>query len=347
MKMHTELVETCVDRKMIFPSIEAFAGGIRNIPVYIVFYDMFLKASVGEQKFKKLCSQNDDPSKRIGMTQDEAFALIALKNNYFAWLMEAKAVHGQDLVTDYDYADEDDIHLQEKQRMTEAERDAEILRQMDYREVADVVMPNLAFDLEAVEGEESDGLIRQMEETIVIRSSRENEGGDRRERYEELVKNSKKEAKTARSIARWNENYKRILEVVNDENGDDDGKKCFKLGMGGNAEEVKERNRKRRKILKEFKEYTVPRGQEGRFKGWSKRAAHDLAEVTRRLRNETSQNRYKRFRVAYRAWFRMKNRKENGRDNENGRDGGNEVNMQVESNCNVFRDVPECVIEEI
>ena len=38
----------------------------------------------------------------VGSVQAEAFAMLQLKNNYFAWLLEAKERFQDELITDYD-----------------------------------------------------------------------------------------------------------------------------------------------------------------------------------------------------------------------------------------------------
>jgi hypothetical protein len=60
-----------------------------EIPVvYILFYDYFLKPSVGDARWKKRCL--DSKTNELASVQSESFALILLRNNYFAWLLEAK-----------------------------------------------------------------------------------------------------------------------------------------------------------------------------------------------------------------------------------------------------------------
>ena len=82
--------------------MEAFEEGVKLPSVYVIFYDYFVKSSVGDAAWKEACLEAKDLTDPIVCPQAEAFALILLKNNYFAWLWEAKMALGDTLVTDYD-----------------------------------------------------------------------------------------------------------------------------------------------------------------------------------------------------------------------------------------------------
>ena len=105
--------------------MEAFEERLDNPTNYYIFYDYFLRASVGEKAWKLAtgaqekelsnrgrlsgASNNSNESlpgsrtKRLSSCLEEAFALIMLKNNYFAWLLEYKEKSTRKvLLTDYD-----------------------------------------------------------------------------------------------------------------------------------------------------------------------------------------------------------------------------------------------------
>ena len=82
--------------------MEAFEEGVKLPSVHVIFYDYFVKSSVGDAAWKEACLEAKDLTDPIVCPQEEAFALILLKNNYFAWLWEAKMALGDTLVTDYD-----------------------------------------------------------------------------------------------------------------------------------------------------------------------------------------------------------------------------------------------------
>ena len=89
---------------MVFPSLEAFEQGV-NLPlIYVIFYDYFVKSSVGDSAWKEACLYAEDPTEAIALPHGESFALLLLKNNYFAWLWEAKTYLGDCLITNYDTA---------------------------------------------------------------------------------------------------------------------------------------------------------------------------------------------------------------------------------------------------
>ena len=83
-----ELCEFCNGNGAVLPSLEAFKMRVEIPVVYIIFYDYFLKPSVGDARWKKICM--DERSGSLGSVQSESFAMILLRNNYFAWLLEAK-----------------------------------------------------------------------------------------------------------------------------------------------------------------------------------------------------------------------------------------------------------------
>jgi hypothetical protein len=97
-----EICRYCVDQKTVLPCLEAFEMGIELPVVYFMFYEYFFKSSVGDSRWKKSCTEGNEASSPLGTVHAEAFAMLLLKNNYFAWLLEAKETYGEKLVTDYD-----------------------------------------------------------------------------------------------------------------------------------------------------------------------------------------------------------------------------------------------------
>ena len=97
-----ELCNFCVTNNAIFPSMEAFEMRLDIPTVYVVFYEFFLKSSVGDSKWKAACLEAKEQTERLAPPQGEAFAMLMLKNNYFSWLYEAKTKLKKMLVTDYD-----------------------------------------------------------------------------------------------------------------------------------------------------------------------------------------------------------------------------------------------------
>jgi hypothetical protein len=109
----------------VLPALEAFEEMLENPTMYYIFYEYFLRAAVGEEEWKKQNgrpkrknTRNNSPTqervdlqdKRLASSLDEAFALLVLKNNYFAWLLQAKEKN-KDLKTDYDGGNEKEKSL--------------------------------------------------------------------------------------------------------------------------------------------------------------------------------------------------------------------------------------------
>jgi hypothetical protein len=61
--------------------------------VYMVFHEFFFKSSVGDTQWKKACLDATDSTASFAPHQGEAFAMILLKNNYFAWLWENRLTY--------------------------------------------------------------------------------------------------------------------------------------------------------------------------------------------------------------------------------------------------------------
>ena len=101
------MCETCVIRNLVFPAWEAFEDRLENPTTYCLFYDLFLRAVEGEEKWKLVTNNKSDTPPKIATPLNESFALIVLKNNYFAWLMDYKQGHPE-LLTDYDMNVDDD-----------------------------------------------------------------------------------------------------------------------------------------------------------------------------------------------------------------------------------------------
>jgi hypothetical protein len=113
----------CADKSVVFPAMEAFKLRLENPNRYFIFYEYYLKSTVGDEAWKnKVGLKRDkenrtnahivlDRTSRLLSTLDEAVAMVMLKNNYFAWLLKAKETFGMSLVTDYEV-----LNFEEEQR---------------------------------------------------------------------------------------------------------------------------------------------------------------------------------------------------------------------------------------
>ena len=123
-------------------------------------------------------------------------------------------------------------------------------------------------------------------------------------KYNELKKSTNELLKNTRRMARSNTTYKNVKraldEMRHDAAGDaeEDGDDMYQEGK------IREKLRKRRKILKPFREYTFWQGEEGRSKGWSKTAANDMAALCKNLKEEKEE--HGKFRAAYREIYHLR-----------------------------------------
>ena len=239
---------------MVFPSLEAFEQGVNLPSVYVIFYDYFVKSSVGDSAWKEACLEAVDPTEPIAVPQGESFALLLLKNNYFAWLWEAKTSLGDRLITDYDTAND----------------------RMYHGEIGDIVL-KCQIDLD-VEEDEVDW------DKILVKQD------VNPQKYDSLHKAADTKLKKLRQLASTGEKYKKFKMALDEE------------GSGAEEENAMfESRNKKRKVLKAFREYTNPKDEEGKFKGWSTRAANDMKAHMRRLAIVTPKD--KLFRRVYRRIY--------------------------------------------
>lgn len=270
----TDLCNYCVEHNAILPSLEAFEMGIEIPSVFVIFHEFIYRSSVGDSQWKSACLEAKYPAERFSPPQGEAFAMLLLKNNYFAWLWEAKLKQKELLVTDYD----NDEDRSGKLNIGDAFLKMEI----------------------NVELQDEDDLETSSFENLLV------EEGD--PLYQGLHKKTEAALKKVRRLAKKNDKYKEIKKQLDQGVGEelqritqDDERE---EGSGKEQEAMVEHRVKRRRMLKSFREYTNPKDNEGRFKGWSTRAADDMAELINKVRNEGTKE--KRFRAAYRLTYHKK-----------------------------------------
>jgi hypothetical protein len=244
-----------------------------DIPgVYFIFYDYFFKSSAGDARWKKAwLEEKKDLKRRLASEQSEAFAMLVLKNNYFAWLLAAKEKLGDALLTDYD------TDLKKKDKMSSVE----------------AYLGEVEIDLDATanEGEDVSFLVSKNEDA---------------DRYTKLKQGTDKELKKIGRKCKDNEYYKNLkkqLEKPPDESTNHPG------GMSRDEHEAIEREemRKRRKLMKSFRVYTSKEDREEGFKGWSERAASDMADLVKKLKEEGDDCR--KFSAAYREVCLSRNKR--------------------------------------
>jgi len=232
----------CADKCIVFPSMEAFEAGIKLPAIYVIFYDYFVKSGVGDTAWKEACLEAKNSTDPIVSPQDEAFALILLKNNYFAWLWEAKSALGANLVTDYD--------IPEKRK--------------NVGEISDVVL-KCQINMDHVPEENDDDWSNQ----VLVKPA------TNPRKYESLRKANNALLKNIRLNAAESHKYRQLENALSEETAYAQEAENTPPGLLVDQDRCK----KKRKVLKGFREYTNPNDTEGKFKGWSGRAANDMRDA--------------------------------------------------------------------
>ncbi len=231
----------------------------------MIFYEYFFKSTVGDAAWKKACLEAEDPTEPLAAPQEEAFAMIRLRNNYFAWLWEAKMEFNDLLVTEYDSPTE---------------------RESKYEDFGfSLVRRRIDVDADVHE-EDIDKIL--VPSTIIVNEGVENE------LYAAILKKDCETLKSIWSRTSQNLKYKNLKQAS--QIGDDD--------QESSPEQPVNNGTKKRKRLRSLREYTSANDEEGRFKGWSLRAAEDMAAIIARLNSTPAK--YKVFRRAYRATYQNK-----------------------------------------
>jgi hypothetical protein len=272
----------------VLPSIEAFEMRLELPAVHMVFYDFFFKSSVGDSQWKASCLEAKDDTDRLAPPQGEAFTMLVLKNNYFAWLWEAKSSFKNDLASDYDYNEP----LHGKKVF-----------------IGEAFLPKTEINLDRPEGalDDKKKTTAQFGEKVLVR-----EGAPL---FQQLRRNTRATIKEARQKARESQKYQHLKKQLEEQEGeggehhhhedneedkededDDEG------GQQDNSDAAAEQRIKRRKVLKSFREYTNPKEDEGKFKGWSHRASSDMAKLQAAVKADEDKG--KLFRAAYRLTYR-------------------------------------------
>jgi hypothetical protein len=213
--------------------------------VCVVFYDYFFRSSTGDSAWRKKCADHSDMTAEMGRSNEQAFALVLLKNNYFAWLYHAKGQMKGHLITDYDSEDARQTHKTVNEGYLRMEINME----------------------ESID----------LEQDLLVHPGTE--------LYEEMKKDTERKMKLLQGRSKDNKEYKRVVEQLEE-------------GSDSKEEDSYINRKKKRRKLREFKEYTTQKEGEGRFKGWSSRAAIDMSKIVSeiiRFKDEQT-----RFNVAYR-----------------------------------------------
>jgi hypothetical protein len=212
--------------------------------VYLLFHDYFLKASIGDAQWKANCLDTTLLTSPIAPPQGEAFAMVLLTNNYFAWLWEAKLHFKDKLKTDYNSPKE----IKDMAEISQAFMQCEI--NLDAVDITDDQEWKLI-------------LVTEQAEPIA---------------HEFYQKATMESHTKVRQASRKNPKYKAFKKALDEKEKEEEreGGEDNQENEPSSATVAGEARNKRRKTLKALREYTNPKQDEGRFKGWSSRAADDM-----------------------------------------------------------------------
>lgn len=241
----------------------------------MVFYEYFLKSCVGDADWKACCTKPNALSAQMSNHQTEAFALLVLRNNYFAWLLEVKKSARDTIKTDYDPPEK----IQECNEIGKVFLNLEIDLTMGQEHDEDSDDDE---DLAASEEIQEDQITPEM--LLVPVSSGP--------KYERLNQQQQRRIDAVRVQARLNPKYKDLLDALHQ----------YDM-LNAQETNIDVRRTKKRKMLRDFRVYTSGKDDQCRFKGWSKKAKTDLAALTKRCLDLSSCLKTKRFRLAYRSTF--------------------------------------------
>lgn len=269
-----DLCKYCCLHNVILPSIEAFEEMIEIPCVFMVFYEYFFKSCVGDSEWKQSCIQTSDLSAPVFNYQTEAFALLVLRNNYFAWLLEVLKKARGVLVTDYD----DEATLQNKNDVGNTIVKVEV----------NLAPPDCDNDDESEDESSEVGTPLLVNETHPA--------------YTSLRVRTVSKFGETRVKARQNPRYKELLEALVEYD-------ALVAEVEASPDKVvspEEQRKKKRQVSRDLRVYTNGKDENSRFKGWSKKAKPALADLTIRCKESLQKPEKKRFLKAYRQTFLAK-----------------------------------------
>jgi len=116
-------------------AFECFEQRWRFPKAYHLFYEYFFKAAVGDTRWKQSLKEN----RPFGNTNTEAFALMILKNNYHAWMVQASS--------EYNFEDQYGLEMEERKKDNEGEEEDDFDSSLEItkKSILDEVLPNMEY----------------------------------------------------------------------------------------------------------------------------------------------------------------------------------------------------------
>lgn len=253
--------------------------------VYFIFHEFFLKSAVGESAWKSsvLDEENEDEentnisTRPLASIQVEAFTMLLLKNNYFAWLLTAKTEMKDSLVTDYD----------------------DLRSRVDLVSFVEIILKKMEINLiDFPQGETFVASPENVKDLVM---------NDQQPRFNALRRHTREQIEKIQKDVETSAMFQKITAQISHSNVYEDPVPEIMEADSNevNATTSKPAKKNDRKSLKQFRVYTNPMENEKRFKGWSQRAKADQSDMMLKL--EQDPEKCKQFRAAYRILYKIKN----------------------------------------
>jgi hypothetical protein len=88
------LAQICVENDVVMLTYDAFNRRLEDPKMYMLFYDYFLCAIVGQETFERNIHKVSEDKEGFGTPTDHGFVHLILKNNQDEWEEKIKAKQG-------------------------------------------------------------------------------------------------------------------------------------------------------------------------------------------------------------------------------------------------------------
>ena len=299
------LVSYCRKNGCVLPSIETFHARIEDPKTYFLFYEYFYKPCVGEKEWMSELRKEESP--RMGNASTEAFAHLALKNYYWAWILESYIHPKTNAIMEEE--EDTDFGLLKTEYETEVDNG-------ENKPLVDVLYGgwDVALKEETSQNSEGGGSATpnnedagqgeevQMAAVVppvfeVVKEKYE------KQTYKSLLEKRKVRTKALHKEIKENAFGKRLREFLkkNSEIGPPEGTFEKDEEVNEKAPEYEEAARRNKKtILARFRDYTGTMEGAKRSKQWDERAYDDMDGWAMEIREDQKKRKYEGFEKMYR-----------------------------------------------
>jgi len=263
--------------------------------VYFLFYNYFLRAVMGEAKWK---TSIEGDKNKLGTCIAEAYAHYLLENNYFAWLLEFKLEHkGAAIKTEYDESTVDGGREEWTDKMYFPHQidDVEISAPTDDDQGFECISNKAANEDDDDDDDDDDG------------RNANNATGRRHQEAKE--KRRKIQVEAGRKAGRARDSHKRKFDLMNE--------KLQELESIGRQGSAKEKASKKRRFMKDLKVYGSGRGGHASHDATNTSAKRFVVSFTARIKEDKDAGRQAKFEKVYKELVKSL---ESGNGNKDGGD---------------------------